>query len=140
MPQVRFRPGPTLCFSDRTGRLVTAGGTTSWHDLAVHIISRHVNPGEAQRIARIYLLKRHEEGPLPYGPLVRRRQHPDAQVRACEDWLAKNFRRQGAVGAAVQASGLAERTLKRCFRAATGVAPGAYRKMFSRALFTVPLR
>ena len=121
-PKIRFQPEPTLCFADKSGRLVTAGGTTSWHDLALHIISRHVNPGEAQRIARIYLLKRHDEGQLPYGPLVRRRQHPDAQVRACEDWLAKNFRMQGAVRAAVRQSGIPERTLKRRFRAATGTA------------------
>ena len=45
-PQIRFRPEPNLCFADPLGRIVTAGGTTSWHDLALHIISRHVNPGE----------------------------------------------------------------------------------------------
>ena len=50
-PQVRFRPEPNLCFADPAGRIVTAGGTTSWHDLALHIISRHVSPGEAMRIA-----------------------------------------------------------------------------------------
>jgi transcriptional regulator GlxA family with amidase domain len=44
-PQVRFRPEPNLCFADPAGRIVTAGGTTSWHDLALHIISRHVSPG-----------------------------------------------------------------------------------------------
>ena len=38
-PKVHFRPEPNLVFADPTGRIVTAGGTTSWHDLAIHIIS-----------------------------------------------------------------------------------------------------
>jgi transcriptional regulator GlxA family with amidase domain len=40
-PKVRFRPEPNLAFADPAGQIVTAGGTTSWHDLAIHIISRH---------------------------------------------------------------------------------------------------
>ena len=52
-PDVRFRPEPNLVFADATGRIVTAGGTTSWHDLAIHIISRHCSPGEALRIAKV---------------------------------------------------------------------------------------
>jgi transcriptional regulator GlxA family with amidase domain len=49
-PDVRFNPEPSLVFADPAGRIVTAGGTTSWHDLAIHIISRHCSPGEALRI------------------------------------------------------------------------------------------
>ena len=75
-PDVQFRPEPNLVFADRTGRIVTAGGTTSWHDLAIHIISRHCSPGEALRIAKVYLLKWHGEGQLPYASLVRRRPMP----------------------------------------------------------------
>jgi hypothetical protein len=37
----------------------------------LHIISRHVSPGEALRIAKVYLLKPHDEGQLPYRPLVK---------------------------------------------------------------------
>ena len=32
-PKVHFRPEPNLVFADAAGRIVTAGGTTSWHDL-----------------------------------------------------------------------------------------------------------
>jgi transcriptional regulator GlxA family with amidase domain len=121
-PQVRFRPEPNLCFADPLGRLVTAGGTTSWHDLALHIISRHVSPGEALRIAQVYLLKWHDEGQLPYEPLVRPQPHGDAVVRGCERWLQEHFREPGAVARAVAHAGLPERTLKRRFKAATGLA------------------
>jgi transcriptional regulator GlxA family with amidase domain len=121
-PQVRFRPEPNLCFADPQGRIVTAGGTTSWHDLALHIISRHVSPGEAMRIAKVYLLKWHDEGQLPYEPLVRPQAHSDAAVRACESWLQEHFRESGAVARAVGHVGIPERTLKRRFKQATGLA------------------
>lgn len=120
-PQVRFRPEPNLVIADGEGRLVTAGGTTSWHDLALHIIARHCSPGEAMRIAKVYLLKWHDEGQLPFAALVRRQAHADAAVRRVEEWLMENFTRSAAVGGAVEASGLPERTLKRRFKAATGV-------------------
>lgn len=119
-PRVRFRPEPNLAFADPAGRVVTAGGTSSWHDLALHIIARHGSPAEALRIAQVYLLKWHAEGQLPYAALVRRSPHGDAVVRRCEDFLEAHSRDPGAIERAVRESGVPERTLKRRFRAATG--------------------
>ena len=51
-PKVRFDPVPNLVYAEPQGRTVTAGGITSWHDLVLHLIARHVGPGEALRIAR----------------------------------------------------------------------------------------
>lgn len=119
-PDVRFKPEPSLVFADPAGRIVTAGGTTSWHDLAIHIISRHCGQGEALRIAKVYLLKLHGEGQLPYASLVRRQPHADSTVRHAEAWLADNFREAHAVAGAVSACGIPERSLKRRFKAATG--------------------
>jgi transcriptional regulator GlxA family with amidase domain len=76
-----FQPEPNLVFADPSGRIVTAGGTTSWHDLAVHIISRHASSGEALRIAKVYLLKWHDEGQLPYASLVSSAPHADSVAR-----------------------------------------------------------
>lgn len=119
-PDVDFRPAPNLVVSDPSGRIVTAGGTTSWHDLAIHIIARHCSPGEALRIAKIYLLKWHGEGQLPYAGLVRRQPHADSAVRRAEQWLGEHFAQDTAITGAVEACGIPERTLKRRFKAATG--------------------
>jgi transcriptional regulator GlxA family with amidase domain len=119
-PDVRFQPEPNLVFADRSGRIVTAGGTTSWHDLAIHIISRHCSPGEALRIAKVYLLKWHGEGQLPYTSLIRRSPHADSVVRMCETWLAEHFREQSPIAQVVRELNVAERTLKRRFKQATG--------------------
>jgi transcriptional regulator GlxA family with amidase domain len=120
-PQIRFKPEPNLCFADAGGRIVTAGGTTSWHDLALHIIARHASPGEALRIAKVYLMKWHDEGQLPYAPLIRPQPHADGLVKACEAWLTQHFRESAAVARAVGEAAIPERTLKRRFKAATGL-------------------
>jgi transcriptional regulator GlxA family with amidase domain len=119
-PNVRFRPEPNLAFADPSGRIVTAGGTTSWHDLAIHIISRHCSPGEALRIAKVYLLKWHGEGELPYETLVRNNPHADSVAHTCEKWLEEHFTEQGAIPKVVELANIPERTLKRRFKIATG--------------------
>jgi len=119
-PRVNFQPEPNLMFADPAGRIVTAGGTTSWHDLAIHIISRHAGTGEALRIAKVYLLKWHGEGQLPYASLVRSTPHADSVVRNCEQWLKDNYRESNAIQQVVKHAGIPERTLKRRFKAATG--------------------
>lgn len=119
-PNVRFRPEPPLAFADPTGRIVTAGGTSSWHDLALHIIARHVSPAEALRIAKVYLMKLHGEGQLPYQALIRGSSSADALVEAAEEYLKDHLRDARAVMDAVSHVGIPERTLKRRFKAATG--------------------
>jgi transcriptional regulator GlxA family with amidase domain len=90
-------------------------------DLGVaHIISRHCSPGEALRIAKVYLLKWHGEGQLPYASLARRQPHADSLVRQCESWLAKHYRDPHAVAGVVATSSIPERSLKRRFKIATG--------------------
>ena len=120
-PEVKFNAEPVLTFGDTAGRIVTAGGTTSWHDLAMHIISRHCSPGEALRIAKVYLLKMHDEGQLPYASLVTASPHADSVVRHCEEWLREHFFGPDALQSAVDAASVPERTLKRRFKLATGL-------------------
>ena len=120
-PEIDFRPEPNLVFADTSGRIVTAGGTTSWHDLAIHIIARHISPGEALRIAKVYLLKWHGEGQLPYASLVRDGPHADSAVRKCQNWLTQHFREANAVTGVERVANLRPRTLKRRFKAATGL-------------------
>ncbi len=125
-PDVHFLPEPSLAYADASGRIVTAGGASSWHDLALHIISRHCSPGEALRIAKAYLLKMHDEGQLPYVSFVRHQPHADSVVRRCEDWLATHYRKDDAVVSTVSMSGIPERSLKRRFKKATGTSLIAY--------------
>lgn len=120
-PHVTFDQSPALVFSDHDGRLVTAGGSTSWHDLGIHIISRFCSQAAARWVAKFCLIKRHEEGQLPYAHLIPQRWHEDAEVASCEQWLTRHFDQPSIVWRAVAASSLTERTLKRRFKLATGL-------------------
>ena len=119
-PQVRFDAASNLVYGDPSGRIVTAGGTTSWHDLALHIIARHASPGDALHIAKVYLLKWHPEGQLPYTGLVRRAPHADSLVKRCEEWMLENYTDTDAIRQVVAQAEVPERTLKRRFKTATG--------------------
>lgn len=103
-PAVRFRPEPSLVFAEDTGRIVTAGGSTSWHDLALHLIARYGGMIEASRTAQVFLLKWHDEGQQPYTPLVRNRPHGDAVVRESQQWLAEHYRETGVLQRAIERS------------------------------------
>lgn len=120
-PAVRFDPAPNFIYAEPQGRIVTAGGTSSWHDLVLHLIARHVGPGEALRIAKVYLLKWHSEGELPYTALVRPLPHGDGMVRKIETLLQERFQDPDALTQALKTAGIPERTLKRRFKNATGV-------------------
>ena len=74
-----FHDKPNLAFADTSGRIVTAGGATSWHDLAIHIIARHCTPGEALHVAKVHYLQLHGQGQLPFANLVRRQPHAGTQ-------------------------------------------------------------
>ena len=119
-PKVRFDPASNLVYADESSRIVTAGGTTSWHDLALHIIARHASPGDALHIAKVYLLKWHPEGQLPYTGLVRRAPHADSIARRCETWLSGHFHEIDAIRQLLEEIDVPERSLKRRFKAATG--------------------
>ena len=121
-PRVSLRPERILAFAGPGQRIVTSGGGTSWNDLVLYLIARHVSPADALNVARVFLLNWHEDGQLPFAGLVRNSQHADAAVRACQEWLEVHFRESNPVAGAVAQSGLPERTLKRRFKAATGYA------------------
>lgn len=117
---VNYVHGSCLVTADPSGRIVTASGSTSWQDLALHIIARHCGAEEALRIAKGSLLRWHEEGQKPYAALVQRTTHEDCVIIAVEDWLGENFQQIAPINGAIAFSGLSERTLKRRFKRATG--------------------
>lgn len=71
-------------------------------------------------MAKVYLMKWHADGQLPFAPLVIPTPHGDAVVRRCEAWLREHFREEDAVGRVVTVAAIPERTLHRRFKAATG--------------------
>jgi transcriptional regulator GlxA family with amidase domain len=122
-PRIRFGPGAILDLSSETDGLITAGGVTSWQDLALHLIARFCGAEQASRTAKVYLLGGHEDGQLPFSAMGRRVRNDDAVIRECLAWIGDHYETANPVTAMSERSGLTKRTFARRFQAATDRRP-----------------
>ena len=125
-PKVQVREQSALVITGEGQRLVMAGGGTSWLDLSLYLIGRFVGVDEAMQVAKLNLIDWHAIGQQPFAHVARATQVGDATIARCQVWIADHYREPAPVAAMVRLSGLAERTFKRRFREATGLAPLEY--------------
>lgn len=125
-PKVRLRLEEVLVTTGRDDRFVMSGASTSWHDLVLYLVARQVGPAAAQAVAKFFALQWHGAGQAPYVLFDPPTDHGDAMVRDAQSWLATHFSVGSPVEELVKRSGLAERSFKRRFTAATGYSPIAY--------------
>ena len=125
-PYVKLCAKEVLLTAGRRTEFVMTGGVTSWHDLALYLIARHVSPAAAQAMARLMMLQWHGEGQAPYVTFTPQRSHGDAAVLLLLDWLATYYMIANPVEEMVARSHLARRRFERRFAKATGLSPIAY--------------
>jgi transcriptional regulator GlxA family with amidase domain len=125
-PSVPIHPERVLMISGGREELVTSGASVAWHDLVLHLIARYAGAGAAGDIARAFALEWHHQGLAPYVVFAGRKDHGDAEIEAAQRWLTEHFAVANPVEAMLKRSALAERTFKRRFVSATGLAPIAY--------------
>jgi transcriptional regulator GlxA family with amidase domain len=98
----------------------------TWHDLALYLVARYAGATTAQELARRFALQWHQDGLTPYMVFKGKRDHGDGEIASAQEWLSKHFSVKNAVDEVIKRSKLAERTFKRRFTDATGLAPIAY--------------
>ena len=125
-PLVRLHPERILVPAGPAHRIVTSGGQASWEDLALHLVARLCGEAEAVRIAKVFIFGDRSEGQLPFATMCRVARHEDAAVARSQAWIAEHYDHNNPVGEMAARSGLAERSFKRRFKAATGLTPLAY--------------
>jgi len=125
-PKVRLCSESILNLDSEAKGIVTAGGVTSWQELALHLIVRFCGRDHALQTAKIYLLAGHEDGQLPFAAMNRQIQNNDAVIAGCQRWITQNFAVSNPIAAMTERSGLTSRTFARRFRAATGYMPMDY--------------
>lgn len=125
-PKITFRNESVLCLAAEPDRLVTAGGVSAWHDLAVYLIARYCGYQIAIETAKVFLISGHSEGQSPYSVMTRPMESSDGPIADCQVWIADNYASSNPVEKMVARSGLNARTFSRRFRAATGLAPIEY--------------
>jgi len=125
-PQVRLQMDRALVVSGSDQRLVMSGTSSAWHDLVLYIIARCTGPASAIAIAKFFLLQWHSDGQAPYSTFQEVIDHGDREVLNAQNWMAKNLDSDNPIEEVVRNSAVAERSLKRRFRKATGFTPIVY--------------
>jgi transcriptional regulator GlxA family with amidase domain len=125
-PEVTVHGARVLVATGAGQHILTSGGGTSWQDMALFLVARFFGQEEAMHVARLYLLDWHAIGQLPFAALTGTRPAADAAIAACQVWLADHYAEPHAVSAMVARSQLSERSFKRRFTQATGLAPIDY--------------
>jgi len=125
-PSIKVHCSRVLVSAGDGQRIITSGGGTSYQDLALFLVARFVGLEEAMHLAKVYLMDWHQNGQLPFSSLARSRQYDDRIIASCQEWIAQNYESPSPVAAMVRRSGLTERTFKRRFTKATGMAPIEY--------------
>lgn len=125
-PAVPVHPERVLVISGAREELVSSGASNTWHDLALYLIARYAGATVAQELARSFALQWHQDGLAPYIVFEGKTDHGDAEVEGAQQWLARHFPVPNPVEQVIERSKLAERTFKRRFTQATGLAPLAY--------------
>ena len=125
-PTVPIHPERVLVISGLNEELVSSGASTTWHDMVLYLIARYAGATDAQEVARLFALQWHQDGLAPYITFEGREDHGDGEIQSAQRWLSTNFPVANPVEEMIKRSKLAERTFKRRFSAATGLAPIAY--------------
>jgi transcriptional regulator GlxA family with amidase domain len=125
-PAVTIHPERVLVISGLHEELITSGASMTWHDMALYLIARYVGATDAHEVARMYALQWHQDGLTPYITFKGKNDHGDAEIQGAQHWLSTHFSIASPVEEMIKRSKLAERTFKRRFTAATGLAPIAY--------------
>ncbi len=125
-PKVRVHPEKVLVSAGARGELLSCGASSSWQDLMLYLIAQHAGAAAAQEVVRMFAFQAHAEGLSPYMVFDPPRDHGDAVIADVQDWLRTHHAVANPIAEMVRRSGLAERTFKRRFTDATGMAPIAY--------------
>lgn len=125
-PGTRWHPERGLLFAGAGQRIVMAGSGIAWHQLVMALISRFAGAEAAMQVARINLIDWTATSPIAYASLRHGAQAGDPAVARAQAWAAEHYPHEAPVAQMVAVSGLAERTFKRRFLQATGMAPLDY--------------
>ena len=125
-PAIPIHPARPLMISGAREELLSSGASVAWHDLALHLVARYAGSAAAQDVAKAFALQWHHEGFSPYVVFSGKSDHGDAEIGSAQKWLSQHFSVANPVEEMLKRSKLAERTFKRRFVSATGLAPIAY--------------
>ena len=122
-PEVRLRAKEYLLDCGVSPAIITAGGGSSWHDLALHLVGQFIDTDTAAQTARVFLMHWHEDQQTVFACLTPALASADAAVARAQQVMRERCVESDVIDRAAESSGLTKRTYQRRFRQATGMTP-----------------
>ncbi|MEO1082257.1 MAG: helix-turn-helix domain-containing protein [Pseudomonadota bacterium] len=125
-PKVKLRAEQVFVAGGTDKRLITTGGSGSWHDLVLYLIAKYAGPAAARSASSWFMVDWHQDGQSPYAEFVPSRDHGDALISNAQIWLDRHYRDAQQVNQLAERFAISDRSFKRRFRSATGYSPLQY--------------
>jgi len=122
-PRVRVRPEATVVDE---GSVCTAGGATSFLNLALYLIERWLGADVARLASKVFLVDVNKSPQTAYAILDGQRSHADAQILRAQGLLEADLAAGSSVGELSEKIAMSRRTFVRRFTRATGTSPRDY--------------
>jgi transcriptional regulator GlxA family with amidase domain len=122
-PNVRLAPQAILVDQ---GRIVTAGGATSFINLALFLVERLLGQDVAWAASRMFLIDPNKAPQGAYAAFSTQKDHDDKPVLRAQEIIEREVGRLPAVEDLARRVALSRRTFVRRFQAATGNSPRSY--------------
>ena len=125
-PSVNLKDNSILCFAGGDNRIVTAGGTMSWQELALYLITHFGGPKQAVLSAKAFLIGDRSDGQRSFAIMAPQTLKSDGAIADSQAWIAENYACENPVASMANRVGLTSRTFARRFRTSTGYEPMDY--------------
>lgn len=125
-PKVNWRIDEVLCIGGDNDRIITAGSSTIWQELALFLIERYCGAEQANNVAKLWVIPNRLYGQLPFAVQAVSHPHDDELIRHCQTWAEKHYAHPSPVSSMIELTGLASTTFARRFRRATEERPIDY--------------
>jgi transcriptional regulator GlxA family with amidase domain len=122
-PRVRLRPEAIVVDE---GRVCTAGGATSFLNLALYLVERWLGPEVARASSKMFLIDPNKSPQTAYAILAGQKTHADADILRAQDFIETDFTRTPSVDELSEKLAMSRRTFVRRFTRATGSSPRDY--------------
>ncbi|MFC3285057.1 GlxA family transcriptional regulator [Litchfieldella rifensis] len=125
-PAVALRLDKALITEGERHELVMSGAASSWHDLALYLVARHLGTAMSQAIAKFFAFDFHTDGMAPYTVFAPSFDHGDVAIERAQYWIAQNLGCPSPVEKMAAHCAISDRSFKRRFKKATGHTPIHY--------------
>ncbi|MCG8480411.1 MAG: helix-turn-helix domain-containing protein [Spirochaetales bacterium] len=108
------------------GRLTTAGGATSFLNLAIYLVEKHCGAETARTASRVLLIDRGKAPQSAYAIFSGQKGHGDAAILRAQALIEEHFGDVGPIATLAARVAMSTRNFTRRFKTATGNSPFEY--------------